>query len=152
MRSQLGLPADATDGMVPDLPEPDARLFDVDEPAGAAPGRVRMLVFQRSERALAVKTWPEIYDAPDEEHYPAAERGWRELADSGVPSISAVPATVAGLLEYAEETGEDPTDPQVKTAYLDTLPRQLDIAWPPAATPLLVRVRRQYKKCCGRAT
>jgi SEC-C motif len=155
VRRRLGLPADATDEIAPLAPL-QRQPADVDDlrdclESGRTPAQVRMLVFQRSERAEARRRWPQEYEACDEEYYPEAERRWRELADSGVPAIRVVPATVAGLCEYAERIGGAPTDRDVKTRYSETIAAQVSFAWPPPRNgPCWCGSGVKYKKCCGR--
>ncbi|MGI5213561.1 SEC-C domain-containing protein [Plantactinospora sp. CA-290183] len=168
VRQQLGLPPDATDELAigadrrrrraVGLPDPRdsvvhlAELSDAVE-SGRVPRQARMLVFQRAERAEACRRWPDAYDAADEEYYAAAERRWRGLAAQGVPSIRVVPATVAGLCEFAERIGESPLDSAVKTRYSETVAEQDVIAWPPSRnTPCWCGSGTKYKKCCGRAS
>lgn len=136
----------------PRLPADVDELRQLMDEGAAPPRQVRMLVFQRAERAEAQRRWPQEYGDPDEEHFPAAERRWRELAEMGVPSIRVVPATVAGLVEYAERTGGSPTDSDVKSTYSRTFPEENTIAWPPARNaPCWCGSGAKYKKCCGRA-
>ncbi|MFY1635605.1 SEC-C metal-binding domain-containing protein [Solwaraspora sp. WMMB335] len=162
IRHRLGLPADATDEIAPVAPL-QQMAASVGEPttldearhafeSGRVPQQLRLLVFQRAERAEARRRWPDTYTDSDEEHYPAAERRWRELADSGVPAIRVVPATVAGLSEFAEQIGESPLDPAVKTRYARLAAEQNTIVWPPSRNdPCWCGSGTKYKKCCGRA-
>jgi tetratricopeptide (TPR) repeat protein len=157
VRRRLGLPVDATDEMAPEFPlrRPPVDLDDLRDylDSGRTPRAVRMLVFQRGERGEARRRWPEHYEPSDEEYYSAAERRWRELADSGLPAIRIVPATVSGLCEYAERAGGEPTDPNVKARYSDTIAAQVSIAWPPPRNgPCWCGSGAKYKKCCGRVT
>jgi len=154
VRRALGLPPDATDDFTAESPlRTPVNLDDVRDEvaAGRMPQQVRMLVFQRAERAEAMRRWPDEYgQEPDEVHYPAAERRWRELADSGVPSIRVVPATVAGLCDFAERTGVSPTDSETRAAYVNNIPSEQMIVWPPPRnTPCWCGSGTKYKKCCG---
>jgi hypothetical protein len=157
VRRRLGLPMDATDEAlpIPPLHQPvdvdDLRTHLADD--GAPPREVRMLVFQRNQRTEARRSWPDEYDAPDEKYYPAAERRWRELADAGVPRITVVPATVAGLREFAARVGGSPTDSSVKVRYSGMISPSQTIAWPPPRNaPCWCGTGAKYKKCCGRPT
>ncbi|MFV2128245.1 hypothetical protein ACFHWS_27530 [Micromonospora sp. LOL_013] len=90
VRRRLGLPADATDKIAPAAPlqrtvEPTGLPTTLDEArehfeSGRIPDQLRLLVFQRAERAKARRRWPDGYVDPDEEYFPAAERRWRGLA------------------------------------------------------------------------
>lgn len=154
VRRRLGLPADATDEVAPVAPW--QRPLDVDGvlqrvESGLVPAQVRMLVFQRGERAAARRRWPQEYDASDEEYYPAAERRWRELADSGVPTIRVVPATVGELCAFADRVGGSPTDSTVKQRYAATVDAHRIIAWPPPRNGACwCGSSAKYKRCCGR--
>jgi tetratricopeptide (TPR) repeat protein len=156
VRSRLGLPVDATDEIAPLMPL-QRRPVDAEDlhdylESGRTPQQVRMLVFQRGERAEARRRWPEEYEAPDEEYYPAAERRWRELAASGVPAIRVVPAVVSQLCEFAGRVGGSPTDSEVKAQYAGTVADQTAIAWPPPRNgPCWCGSAVKYKTCCGRA-
>ncbi len=155
VRRRLGLPADATDEIAPLAPL-QRQPVDVEDlrdhlESGRTPAQVRMLVFQRGERAEARRRWPAEYAAPDEEYYPAAERRWRELAASGVPAIRVVPAIVSQLCRFAEEVGASPTDSEVKARYAGTVAEERVIAWPPPRNgPCWCGSGGKYKKCCGR--
>jgi len=97
VRRRLGLPPDAMDETTPDVPlGPLADFEDIRDRAATSrtPREVRMLVFQRDERARARRRWPDAFAEPHEEYFPAAERRWRELSDTGVPSIRVVPMSV----------------------------------------------------------
>jgi tetratricopeptide (TPR) repeat protein len=154
VRERLGLPADATDESIMESPLRTALNLD-DVPDGVAAGhvsqQVRRLVFQRAERAEAMRRWPDEYGPePDEVHYPAAEQRWRELADSGVPSIRLIPSTVADLSDFAERTGRSPTDSETRAAYVDHIPGEQMIVWPPQRnSPCWCGSGTKYKKCCG---
>lgn len=157
VRKQLGLPMDATDEAVPIAPL--QQPVDVDElhthlAGGRTPPReVRMLVFQRDERAEAQRNWPAEYEATDDEYYPAAESRWRQLASAGVSKITVVPATAAGLAAFAARVGGLATDPAVKVRYTGTIDPSQTIAWPPPRnSPCWCGSATKYKKCCGRPT
>lgn len=155
VRRRLGLPADATDEIAPE-PQPLRRPVDLEDvreyvDAGRAPHQVRMLVFQRGERAEARRRWPHEYQDSDEEYYPAAERRWRELSDSGVPAIRVVSATVSHLCEFAERVGGSPTDSAVKARYAETVAERDSVAWPPPRNASCwCGSGTKYKKCCSR--
>ncbi|MEQ4300535.1 SEC-C metal-binding domain-containing protein [Plantactinospora sp. B6F1] len=157
VRRRLGLVPDVTDELVPATPPQRQRIVDVDGvreavESGRVPGQVRMVIFQRQERAEARRRWPQEHDTTDDEHYQAAERRWRELADDGVPTIRVVPATVTDLCEFADRVGGSPLDPALKARYSETLPEERTIAWPPPRnSPCWCGSTAKYKKCCGRA-
>jgi hypothetical protein len=100
---------------------------------------------------LTVRRWPDEYGhESDEDYYPATERRWRELADSGVPSIRVAPAIVAGLSDFAEGSGLSPTDGETRAAYVDVIPSEQLIVWPPQRNaPCWCGSAKKYKKCCG---
>lgn len=154
VRRELGLPPDATDELVPVAPL--ERPVDVDDlrdqlDAGRPPPRLlRMLVFQQAERAEVRRRWPEEYTQTDDEYYPNAESRWREMAERGVRSIRLVPATVEGLVAFAERTGGSPTDPAVKSRYVNMVPEHQMLTWPPSRNaPCWCGSGAKYKKCCG---
>jgi tetratricopeptide (TPR) repeat protein len=153
VRCRLGLTPDAMDEMTPDAPVgPLADFDDVRSRAATSepPREVRMLVFQRDERAEARRRWPDAFAEPDEEYYPAAERRWRELSGTGVPSIRVVPMSVAGLCEFADRAGFSPTDEEARASYAQTISGERMIAWPPARnSPCWCGSGTKYKKCCG---
>ena len=157
VRRGLGLPADATDDIVPDAPLSGRGLTTHDQvrhqvAVGRRPQEVRMLVFQRAERARAKATWPEEYAGPDDEHFAEVERRWRALVDSGVPSVKIVAGTVAGLCEYAERVSGDPRDEAVKAGYIEAVAPAVAVAWPPGRNaPCWCGSGAKYKKCCGRS-
>jgi tetratricopeptide (TPR) repeat protein len=154
VRRRLGLTPDAMDEMAPDAPlGPLADFADIRDRAATSrpPREVRMLVFQRGERAEARRRWSDAFVEPDEEYYPAAERRWRELSDNGVPSIRVVPASVADLCEFADRAGLSPTDDETRMSYAQTVPQEQAIVWPPARNcACWCGSGIKYKKCCGR--
>jgi tetratricopeptide (TPR) repeat protein len=156
LRQELGLPMDATDDLVPEPPPawPPTWESVADEVAsGRVPDQIRMLVFQRAERAEARRRWPQEYTDDDEEHFPAAEARWRGLADAGVPSIRVVPVTVDALEAFARKVGGSPTDSAVKSRFANTVPERETIAWPPSRnSPCWCGAPVKYKKCCGRVS
>src|SRR3989442_15446791 len=90
VRRRLGLPIDSTDEIAPLAPLA-RQPVDVEDlhdylESGRTPRQVRMLVFQRRQRAEARRRWPEEDEASDEEYYPAAERHWRGLGGRGGPA------------------------------------------------------------------
>jgi tetratricopeptide (TPR) repeat protein len=154
VRRRLGLPADTIDDIVLtaplERPDYDGVWDHID--AGYGPRQVRMLVFQRAERAEARRRWPEEYPASDEDHYPEVERRNRELVDGGVPAVRLVPVTVAALCEFAARTGGSPTDGAVKARYAEQAAPRDVISWPPPRNgPCWCGSGAKYKKCCGRA-
>jgi tetratricopeptide (TPR) repeat protein len=162
IRRELGLAPDATDEITPDTPASAREAFGlprtVDEleerlDGGArAPGTLRVLTFRRAERAEARRRWPDVHSDPDEEHYAATERRWREAAERGVPRIRIVPADIDALVVFAESTGGSPTDPATKAAYGDTVRTADTIPWPPPRNaPCWCGSGTKYKKCCGRS-
>jgi hypothetical protein len=155
VRCRLGLTPDVTDEMTADAPlGPLVDFADIRDRAmaGRSPGEVRMLVFQRDERAVARCRWPDIFTEPDEEYYPAAERRRCELSDNSVTSIRVVPASVADLCEFADRAGLSLTDDETRTSYAQTIAQARAIVWPPARNSACwCGSGIKYKKCCGQA-
>jgi tetratricopeptide (TPR) repeat protein len=155
VRERLGLASDMLDELVPDLPSESTpftseNALDLMD-AGAKPQKMRMLTFQRSERAEARRRWPDAHTQSDEEYYATAESNWRKIREGGVPSIVVVTATVADLVEFAESTGDSPTDSTVKQRYCRTAPDENTITWPPHRNRACwCGSGNKYKKCCGR--
>jgi tetratricopeptide (TPR) repeat protein len=149
LRERLGLAPDAMDEVVPEVPaDPLGRLEEWNQPSRST----RALTFQRAERAEARLRWPAEFTEPDDEFYPAAERRWREIADSGVPVVRVVPATVAELVAFAEEVGGSPTDSAVRERFALTVSEERTLRWPPQRNaPCWCGSGAKYKKCCGRA-
>jgi tetratricopeptide (TPR) repeat protein len=158
VRERLGLAPDTMDELVAEplsppteFPAPPTDLDGIRErlAAGARPQEVRLLTFQRAERAEALRRWPGEYEG--EEYYDAAERRWRKLAAEGVASIRVVPGSVAELVAFAEHAGVSPADSAVRVRYCETVPLQRTIAWPPPRNaPCWCGSDTKYKKCCGR--
>jgi tetratricopeptide (TPR) repeat protein len=155
VREQLGLAPDTLDELVPNQPS-ESTPFTSENAldligAGAKPQKMRMLTFQRTERAEARRRWPDAHTQSDEDYYAIAESNWRKIRDGGVPSIVVVMATVADLVEFAERTGGSPTDPTVKQRYCKTVPGENTITWPPHRNGACwCGSANKYKKCCGR--
>lgn len=145
--------ADANGDMVrrPNQPCTPVEAFrDHLDRGGLSPDRLRLLTFQRSQRAEARRRWPDLHSEPDDEHFRAAELRWRELADRGVPSIRVVPGVVDELIAFANRIGAPPTDPTVRAEFAQSLPRSVEISWPPPRNaPCWCGSGTKYKKCCG---
>lgn len=161
VRRRLGLPPDATDAIVPtapfegrgSVPTSAAELLNQLDDGARAPGQLLVLTFRRDQRAEARRVWPDEYDTSDEEYYPAAEGQWREMAERGVASIQVVPILVEELVAFAAQVGGSPTDSALKTRYIDTVPAERMISWPPPRNaPCWCGSGGKYKKCCGRHT
>ena len=156
VRQQLGRVPDMLDHLVPE-PAPKDDAFNSDAildliDTGITPRKIRMLTFQRDQRPLAQRRWPDHYTQPDNEYYPAAEHQWRLVRDGGVPSIAVVPGNVDELTAFAERAGGSPTDAEIKERYCQSIPDSDTIAWPPERNaPCWCGSGRKYKKCCGRA-
>jgi tetratricopeptide (TPR) repeat protein len=151
VRERLGLAPDAMDELMPAPPAPPSDLDGIREriAAGAGPREVRLLTFQRAERAEAQRRWPGEWEG--EEYYEAAERRWRDLSAEGVPSIRVVPCVVDELVAFAERTGGSPTDSALRVKYCEMVPEQRTIAWPPSRNAACwCGSGVKYKKCCGR--
>jgi hypothetical protein len=140
LRSRLEQAPDATDELVADpspWPSSPVNPPDLDAVAqrlvagGTPPRGLRILIFQRDQRAQARTRWPQIYPDPDDQYYPAAEARWRNLAETGARDMQIVPVTVAELMDFAHRTGADPTDAAVKTRYIQSVSPQAMIPWPP---------------------
>jgi tetratricopeptide (TPR) repeat protein len=156
VRQQLGLRPDATDEIVPTAPlERSGGLDRVRELLAAdapTPQRVelRMLTFQRAERAEVRRRWPDVYVGTDEEYYPATELDWRARAEHGGPPMLVVPGVAVELVAFAERVGGSPTDLAVRTSYIDTVPVERMVRWPPGRNaPCWCGSGTKYKKCCG---
>jgi hypothetical protein len=160
LRERLGRVPDVTDELVAELPGwpgPGDDVIDLDAveehlAAGGESPQPRMLVFQRGQRAVArARWWPQVYSDPDDQYYPTAERRWRRVLEGGARSMRVVPVTVARLVAFAERISADPTDPAVKTRYVETVPDEAMIAWPPPRNAMCwCGSGAKYKKCCGR--
>lgn len=80
----------------------------------------------------------------------------RELQDTlrtnaELGKVFVVPLSLEGIRAYAEETGKDPARRSTRLAYVGTVDRRDDIAWPPERNaPCWCGSTRKYKKCCGR--
>ena len=154
VRRQLGRAPDMLDGLVPEPPSSrdpftSDDVLDLTD-AGITPAKTRMLTFQRNQRRLAQQRWPEHYTQPDNEYYPAAEHQWRNVRDSGVASITVVPANVDDLSDFAARAGGSPTDADIKRRYCQSIPDSDTITWPPQRNAACwCGSNRKYKKCCG---
>lgn len=156
VREELGLPPDATDEIVPVAPLEAAGSLDALAerlgPRREAPtNEIRILTFRRSERAEASRRWPDVFEESDAEYYPAAERRWRELAESGIPAIRLVTPSIAELEKFAADTGGSVTDSAIRTRYAELAAPEETVPWPPGRNaPCWCGSGGKYKKCCGR--
>lgn len=111
--------------------------------------------FDRDEWPRAVERWPDLLDDSPEEHRAYChrlERQIRELASrSGATRFAVSPITVEGLVEHAEEYGDDPGSGLTRAdlAALVGLTGAA-IAWPPSRNdPCWCGSAMKYKRCCG---
>jgi tetratricopeptide (TPR) repeat protein len=158
LREQLGFPPDAADERVPEHPGEipgalEAALARLDPATHAVSphqDRTQVLVFQKTERDRAARTWPDDYvDDPD--YFLHVERRRRVAAENGVVGAVIVPASVADLIAFAERDGGSPTEEQTRSRYLPTVPEERHIRWPPARNDRCwCGSGVKYKKCCGR--
>jgi tetratricopeptide (TPR) repeat protein len=155
VRQALGMPRDELDDLVVD---DDGSLFDnldrLAESAGlSAPREVRVLFWPRPEVAPAHERWPMLVRHADADSIMRdREQANRELSDSGVPRIVMVPLTVAGLTEFAERTGADPTEQATRRACTEQVVADGGaMPWPPPRNAACwCGSKLKYKKCCGR--
>jgi Uncharacterized protein conserved in bacteria len=80
------------------------------------------------------------------------EQALQALAGRHPGPIWIVPLDVPGLLEYAQQTGKDPTHRQTRLAYTGQLYEtgRDTIPWPPERNgPCWCGSGHKYKKCCG---
>ena len=158
LREQLGFPPDAVDERVPEHPGDTpgaleaalARLDKATHSMSPRQDRTQVLVFLKTERDRAARTWPDDYvDDPD--YFLHVERRRRADAENGVVEAVLVPATVDELIAFAERDGGVPTEEQTRLRYLATVPEERHIRWPPARNDRCwCGSGVKYKKCCGR--
>jgi len=150
VRRELGLPADATDEIVPDPPEGGlGALLDRAARRSRHQGLERVLIFQRAERVEAHRRWPDDYD-DDPGHFTEVERRRRVHAEAGGRALI-VPGTVAGLIAFADAHGGSPLDEETRRRYCTSIPDDQALPWPPARNaPCWCGSTAKYKKCCGR--
>lgn len=157
VRRALEMPDDELDRLVVDS---GGSLFDdldglAESVAAGRPGprEVRILFWRRPEIALAHERWPLLIEHADADSVVRdRERANRELSESGVPRIVMVPLTVAGLTEFADRTGADPTDEATRREFMDQIVADGGaVSWPPPRNaPCWCGSNLKYKKCCGR--
>ena len=159
VRQALGMPADDLDESVVDFDEsPFADIEQISQSlAGGrpAPREVRVLFWPRPEVPRAHERWPQLVEHADVDvYFRDRERANRELSESGVTRIGMVPLTVAGLVEFAERTGTDPTVEATRRACLEEIVAAgSTVSWPPARNAACwCGSSLKYKKCCGRPT
>ncbi len=157
VREALGLPPDRMDELVPEAPTfpwahgPATREDVLERLEAGANAHVRLAFFQRRERAEAQRRWPDAYVGTDEEYFTATELAWRELRDAGAAGITVVPLTVSGLVDFADQIGESPTDPAVKNRYSTQIAGAAGLSWPPPRNAACwCGSGAKYKKCCRR--
>jgi SEC-C motif len=168
VRRRLGQPPDDLDDSVgemgPSTTDPVGVPFTDIEWSGAtysppddrsrAPREVRILFWPRDEIARAHQSWPQLVQHTDSDAIARdREADNRALSAAGTPRITMVPLTVAGLNEFVDRTGGDPTEGSTRHEYMaEILAEGGVIAWPPARNALCwCGSAAKYKKCCGRS-
>ncbi|GAA3722948.1 hypothetical protein GCM10022205_03400 [Spinactinospora alkalitolerans] len=164
IRRALGMPEDELDRAVVRKREEFAELFDrFQEETGQARRRedpiylfaafVRADVQRAIAGGLVHADGIGGADSGADAYCRRVERYWRSRSkEAEACRLRVHPATVGGLLAFAEDGGLDPVDADTRAAHArQNVDAGNTVAWPPERNGLCwCGTGRKYKKCCGR--
>jgi tetratricopeptide (TPR) repeat protein len=150
IRSDLGLPHDAFDYLADRLMIAVRTALADDEPDLES---AMLLFWPQPEFDLLLQRWPalaEEYGQTWDEYRTKVQKALTLCAESSPLRLGLLAGSVDELATYAQHSGDDPTDPQVRESYLQGLTDpDLEIAWPPGRNhPCWCGSTQKYKKCC----
>jgi tetratricopeptide (TPR) repeat protein len=151
VRQRMGLPEDRFDQaadqahteLFGESPQPDAETLPP----------MAVLYWPKEEFKRYIALYPDLaegYDWSHRGHRDQVREKLEEFAAGGV-EMSVAPATVDGLLDFADERGLDPAGSQARSYYAAEIRRLgKDIAWPPAQQDRCwCGSGKTYGRCCG---
>lgn len=153
LRRELDLPHDDYDDLADHLQERftgalAALVDDEQDYEGTA-----LLFWPRAEFDRLLLRWPilaEAYGQTWDKHRSVLQRGLVQLSESGHTRLAVAAGSIDELVHYAERSGGDPTEPQVRQDYAEHLtehPRET--VWPPGRNEACwCGSGVKYKKCC----
>jgi tetratricopeptide (TPR) repeat protein len=152
-RQALGLRSDDLDDSAEDILNFRLHLQNI---AGSlstsSPTDVQFGFWPRGEVDAAHAAWPDhvtVTEMRMAAQYRFAEESLYRIHRG---TVTLVPFTVAGLTEFARESGQDPLDESTRTAMrVALIDAGQAISWPPARNePCWCGSTVKYKNCCGR--
>lgn len=153
LRRELDLPHDDYDDLADRLRDAftDALADLVDEEQGTE--GIAVLFWPRPEFDDLLLRWPvlaEAYNQTWDEHRTTLQRDLVQLSESGQTRLAVFAGSVDELAHYADRSGGDPTDPQVRQDYADELTEhRRETVWPPGRNETCwCGSGVKYKKCC----
>jgi hypothetical protein len=165
VRALLGCESDELDSLVERSRATFARMLDDFAAAhtehgrgaggaGPVPKEVHGLFWRRGDLEEVARRWPTLVplEVVDSGSYWADLEGrFAAAADSGIPTVTIVPADPDVLAELAAEEGLPVEDDGLRWRHRQAqCARGLAISWPPARNgPCWCDSGRKYKKCCG---
>ena len=153
VRQQMGLPEDrfdqAADQAHTDLfgesPQPDAEALPP----------MAVLYWPKAEFKRYVALFPDLAEGYDWNHngHRGQVREELEMFAASGAELSVAPATVDGLLDFADERGLDPAGSRARSYYAAEIRRVgKDVAWPPEQQDRCwCGSGKKYDRCCGNA-
>jgi SEC-C motif len=150
VRRDLDLPHDEHDHLADQLMNMVFEALSADESDHAV---IALLFWPQPEFDRLLPRWPvltEEYGHTWDEYRTTVQRTLVLWAESGHPRLVLLAGAVDELADYAERTGGDPTESQVREAYVDQLAEHSrEIAWPPGRNQACwCGSGLKYKKCC----
>lgn len=151
IRGELDLPHDDYDYLADRLmsalqaamvdPEPDYQSATL------------LLFWPQPEFDRLRQRWPvlaEDYGHTWDEYRTMVQKTLTLCSEAGQLRFGLVAGSVEELVSYAQRSGDDPTDPQVRQDYAQDLAgTSREIAWPPSRNhPCWCGSPQKYKKCC----
>jgi tetratricopeptide (TPR) repeat protein len=154
VRQQMGLPEDRFDQAAD---QAHTELFgDSPQPDAEALPPMAVLYWPKAEFKRYLALFPELAEGYDWNHSGHRGQVREELemfAGSG-SELSVAPATVDGLLDFADERGLDPAGSRARSYYAAEIRRTgKDVAWPPEQQDRCwCGSGKTYGRCCGSAS
>ncbi|MGH4008517.1 MAG: SEC-C metal-binding domain-containing protein [Pseudonocardiaceae bacterium] len=150
LRRNLDLPHDAHDDLADAL---QGAMFDALKASNQYYEGTALLFWPQPEFDRVLLRWPalaEEYGHTWDEYRTGVQRNLVLWSESGCPRLALLAGTADELAHYADDNGGDPTDPQVRQGYAQSLEvRPQETAWPPGRNDACwCGSALKYKKCC----
>lgn len=112
-----------------------------------------LLFWPQPELEQLLERWPELteeYGRTWDEYRTTVQKLLTLWSESGHLRLGLMVGSVGELVSYAQHSGDDPTDPQVRQDYAEDLTEpSREISWPPGRNhPCWCGSAQKYKKCC----
>jgi tetratricopeptide (TPR) repeat protein len=150
IRGVLDLPHDSYDYLADRLMSAVHTALIDDEPDYES---ATLLFWPQPEFEQLLQRWPSLaeeYGRTWDEYRTTVQKTLTLWSESSHLRLRLLAGSVDELVTYAQRSGDDPTDPEVRQDYAqDLTDPSREIAWPPGRNhPCWCGTSQKYKKCC----